>query len=56
MFDYESLKKTASKLIANFGADAVISRKDGTGYDPASGSLYHGVSVCLAVRMGVARL
>jgi len=50
VFDYESLKKTASKLIANFGADAVISRKDGTGYDPASGSLYHGVSVTFTAK------
>ena len=50
MFDYESLKKTASKLIANFGADAVVSRKDGTGYDPSSGSLYHGVSVTFTAK------
>ena len=50
MFDYESLKKTASKLIANFGADAVVSREDGTGYNPSSGSLYSGISVTFTAK------
>jgi hypothetical protein len=50
VFNYESLKKTAAKLIANFGADSVFDREDGTGYNPASGSLYSGIPVTFTAK------
>ena len=38
MFDYATLQKTASKLITNFGANAVITRTGGATFNPATGS------------------
>lgn len=50
MFDYASLKKTASKLISNFGADSVISREDGGSYNVASGSMSGGTSASFTAK------
>jgi len=38
VFDYETLKGTAAKLITNFGAASVISRTGGSTFDPVTGS------------------
>jgi len=50
VFDYASLKKTASKLISNFGANSVISREDGGGYNVASGSMSSGIPISFTVK------
>lgn len=50
MFNYESLKKTASKLIANFGADSVISREDGGRYKPEFGSMSSGIPITFTAK------
>lgn len=38
MFDYATLQQTASRLIDNFGAVAVITRASGSTFNPATGS------------------
>ena len=50
MFDYASLKKTASKLISNFGADSVVASQGGSSYDPASGSMSGGTSASFTAK------
>jgi hypothetical protein len=44
VFDYDTLQKTATKLITNFGANAVITRLSGRTFNPATGAYSTGSS------------
>lgn len=47
MFDYATLQATASRLITNFGATAVITRSGGSTFDPVTGSYSGGSTVTI---------
>ena len=50
MFDYASLRRTASKLIANFGAIASITRTGGSTFNPATGSYSGGSTTTITAK------
>ena len=50
MFDYEAIKKTATSLIANFGATATITREVGRKFDPASGTYFTGLTTTTTLK------
>jgi hypothetical protein len=50
VFDYASLRRTASKLIANFGAIASITRTGGSTFNPATGSYSGGSTTTITAK------
>ena len=51
MFDYDALQKTATKLITNFGANAVITRPSGRTFNPDSGSYSEGSDTTFTIKV-----
>jgi hypothetical protein len=50
VFDYKTLQKTATSLITNFGANAIITRNEGRRFDPPSGKYFTGLTDTFTVK------
>lgn len=50
MFDYNNLQKTATKLIANFGAPLTVSRATGQTFNPNTGAYSTGSTATFALK------
>ena len=50
MFDYDSLKKTATQLITKFGTTATITRDSGRRFNPATGHYFTGLTESFSVK------